>query len=216
MKKIEITHLFVDIGGVLLTNGWDRHCRRRASEHFQFDFSEVEERHHLTFEAHEADKLTLDQYLDLILFYKKQSFTRAEFKEFMFAQSQAFPQMLDLIKELKLRYQLKVCVVSNEARELNEYRIEKFKLCDFVDFFISSSFVHLRKPEVEIFQLALDIAQVKPDRVLYIENTQMFVDIAQNLGICTLLHTDYASTCSKLEAFGLSLGELQPLKKSKL
>jgi putative hydrolase of the HAD superfamily len=74
----------------------------------------------------------------------------------------------------------------------------------------------LRKPEVEIFQLALDIAQVKPDRVVYIENTQMFVDIAQNLGIRTVLHTDYESTCSKLESFGLSLGQLQPLKKSKL
>ena len=94
-------------------------------------------------------------------------------------------------------------MVSNEARELNSHRIRKFKLDEFVDSFISSSFVHVRKPDVDIFRLALDIAQAPARRVVYIENTPMFVKIAEGMGIRSILHTDYKSTCAKLASFGL-------------
>jgi putative hydrolase of the HAD superfamily len=76
-----------------------------------------------------------------------------------------------------------------------------------VDFFISSSFVHVRKPDADIFQLALDIAQVPARKVVYIENTPMFVQIAEGLGIHGILHTDYKSTCAKLSALGLKTDE---------
>jgi putative hydrolase of the HAD superfamily len=98
---------------------------------------------------------------------------------------------------------LKIIVVSNEARELNSHRIQKFKLDGFVDSFISSCFVHVRKPDAEIFRLALDIAQAPARQVVYIENTSMFVQIAEGLGIRGILHTDYSSTCAKLVSFGL-------------
>jgi len=98
---------------------------------------------------------------------------------------------------------LKIVVVSNEARELNEYRIRKFKLDGFADSFISSCFVHVRKPDADIFRLALDIAQTPVGQVVYIENTPMFVQIAEGLGIQSILHTDYMSTCAKLASFGL-------------
>jgi putative hydrolase of the HAD superfamily len=111
--------------------------------------------------------------------------------------------MIALFAQLKYRYGLKIAVVSNEARELNAYRIRKFKLDDFVDTFISSCFVHIRKPDEEIFRLALDIAQAPARQVLYIENTPMFVQIAEGLGIRSILHTDYKSTCAKLASFGL-------------
>jgi putative hydrolase of the HAD superfamily len=121
----------------------------------------------------------------------------------MFAQSKPYPEMIELVRGLKARYGLKIVVVSNEARELNEYRIGKFKLNGFVDSFISSSFVHIRKPDADIFRLALDIAQVPARKVVYIENTPMFVQIADGLGIRSILHTDYKSTCAKLASFGL-------------
>ena len=125
----------------------------------------------------------------------------------MFAQSKPYPEMLKLIARLKARYGLKIVVVSNEGRELNAYRIDTFKLTEIADAFISSCFVHLRKPDVDIFRLALDVAQVSPPQVLYIENTAMFVEIAEGMGIRGVLHTDYNTTCAKLASFGLQTDE---------
>jgi putative hydrolase of the HAD superfamily len=121
----------------------------------------------------------------------------------MFAQSKPYPEMIELVRKLKAKYGLKIIVVSNEARELNAHRIRKFKLAEFVDSFISSCFVHVRKPDVDIFRLALDIAQAPARQVVYIENTPMFVQIAEGLGIRSILHTDYESTRAKLASFGL-------------
>ena len=113
--------------------------------------------------------------------------------------------MIELIQKLKEQYGLKIVVVSNEGRELNEYRIRKFKLDGFVDSFVSSCFVHVRKPDVDIFRLALDIAQVPARHVVYIDDTQMFTQIAKGLGIRSILHTSYKSTCAKLASFGLKV-----------
>jgi putative hydrolase of the HAD superfamily len=207
MKKAPaITCVFVDIGGVLLTNGWDHHARRRAVAKFKLDWAEMEERHRLTFEIHEEGKLTFEEYLSLVVFYEKRPFTRAQFRRFMCEQSKPFPDMIGMMAELKARHGLKIAVVSNESLELNAYRLRTFKLDGFVDSFISSCFVHLRKPDVNIFRLALDITHTQPHQVLYIENTPMFVRIAEGLGIGSILHTDYESTEStraQLTALGL-------------
>ena len=206
-KATAINCLFLDIGGVLLTDGWDHHARKRAAAHFKLEWAEMEERHRLNFNTYEEGKLTLEEYLSRVVFYQKRPFTRAEFRRFMFAQSKPDARMIELVRNLKAKYRLKIVVVSNEARELNAYRIRKFKLDRFVDAFISSCFVHLRKPDAEIFRLALDIAQVPARQVVYIENTPMFVQIAEGLGIRSILHTDYKSTCAKLASFGLQDGE---------
>ena len=198
-----ITCLFVDIGGVLLTNGWDHHARKRAATHFKLDRADMEDRHHLTFDTYEEGKITLDEYLDRVVFNQKRSFTRAQFRRFMFAQSKPYPDMLHMVSQLKVRYGLKIAVVSNEGREVNAYRIREFKLDRFVDMFISSCFVHLRKPDADIFRLALDIAQVEPERIVYVENTPMFAQVAEGLGIRSILHTDCGSTRAKLASFGL-------------
>jgi putative hydrolase of the HAD superfamily len=206
-RAIPITTLFVDIGGVLLTDGWDHHARERAATRFELELAEMEDRHHLTFDAYEEGKLTLEEYLDRVVFYEKRPFTRAQFQRFMFAQSKPYPQMIELIRRLKARYGLKIVVVSNEARELNSHRIRKFKLDGFVDSFVSSCFVHLRKPDADIFRLALDIAQAPARQIVYIENTPMFVQIAEGLGIRSILHTDYRSTRASLASFGLQNDE---------
>ena len=198
-----ITALFVDIGGVLLTNGWDHHARRRASKNFNLNWAEMEDRHGLNFAAHEEGRVTFQDYLNRVVFYQKRSFTRGEFRLFMFAQSKPYIAMIEMIRNLKARYGLRVAVVSNEPREVNAYRIRKFKLDGFVDAFISSCFVHARKPDVEMFRLALDVAHASPRQVLYIENTPMFVQIAESLGIRSILHADYKSTRGKLASFGL-------------
>lgn len=121
----------------------------------------------------------------------------------MFAQSKPYPKMIGLMKKLKDMYELKVIAVSNESIELNAYRIKKFKLDTLFDAFISSCYVHVRKPDPQIFQLALDVSHADIKKVLYIENTAFFVEVAEMLGLQSLLHTDYTSTVPQLAAFNL-------------
>jgi putative hydrolase of the HAD superfamily len=202
-RSTEITTLFLDVGDVLLNDGWDHHARRRAARNFNLSWTDMEARHRLTFETHEEGKLTFEEYLSRVVFYEKRTFTRSQFRRFMFAQSKACPKMIELVSQLKERYRLKIAVVSNESREVNAYRIRKYKLDGFVDSFVSSCFVHIRKPDADIFRLALDITQAPARQVVYIENTPMFVQIAEGLGIRSILHTDYESTRAKLASVGL-------------
>ena len=206
-KTAAITCVFVDIGGVLLTNGWDHHARRRAVAKFKLNWAEMEARHRLVFEIHEEGKLTFEEYLNLVIFHEKRPFTRAQFRRFMCEQSKPYADMIGLVAQLKARHNLKIAVVSNESLELNAYRIRTFKLDGFVDSFISSCFVHLRKPDANIFRLALDITQAPAHQVLYIENTPMFVQIAEGLGIRSILHTDCKSTRAQLASLGLEEGD---------
>ena len=201
-----VTTLFLDIGDVLLTNGWGHESRMAAAKAFDLNYDEMQSQHKLVMATYEEGKLTLSEYLNRVVFYKKRPFTPEDFSKFMFAQTTPDKEMIELMRQLKEKYHLKIAVINNEARELNEYRIKKFQLNEFVDFFISSCFVHLRKPDADIFQLALDIAQVSPENALYIDDTQMFVDIARNLGIRSIKHINQLSTSTELASFGLSLG----------
>jgi putative hydrolase of the HAD superfamily len=200
-----VTTLFLDIGGVMLSNGWGHESRRAAANVFSLDYDEMDERHHVIQVTYEEGKIPLSEYLKRVVFYRKRSFTIDQFRDFMFSQSTPNTDMIEYIRKLKEKYNLKIAVVNNEGRELNEHRIKEFKLNKFVDFFISSCFVHFRKPDGDIFRIALDIAQVPVQNVLYIEDMQMFVDVASDLGIRSIHHTDYKSTCSELSLLGLKI-----------
>ncbi len=202
-----ITTLFIDIGGVILTDGWNRKWRKAAVSKFNLDYEDMDNRHHLTYDTYEVGKISLDEYLTRVVFYKNRDFTAEDFKNFMFEQSQPFPEMIELICRLKETYRLKVAVVSNEGRELTEYRIKKFNLHRFVDFFVSSCFVHLRKPDTDIFKLALDVAQIPLDQIIYIEDRLLFIQVAATLGIKGIQHIDYQTTKAQLEIYGLKLAE---------
>jgi len=195
----QITTLFLDIGGVILTNGWDRNARMRSAKEFGIDFEEMDERHHLTFDTYEEGKLGLDEYLNRIVFYQDRTFSRQAFKKFMYAQSAPFLDMIELMSCLKNQHHLQIAAVSNEGRELTIYRVQQFKLRTFIDFFISSCFVHYRKPDEDMFQIALDIAQVRPEQVVYIDDRSMFVEVARGLGINGIVHTGYEATREALE-----------------
>jgi putative hydrolase of the HAD superfamily len=179
MTAPAVTTLFLDVGGVLLTNGWDHEMRQQAAKAFAIDAAAVHKRHDLAFPTYEEGKLTLDEYLDRVIFCQERPFSRQEFTAFMSAQSRPYPPMLDLIRGLKARFGLKVAVVV-------------------------SSFVHFRKPDADIYRLALDVAQTPTDQVAYIEDRALFVEVAQTLGIRSIRHTDYESTRVDLAALGLS------------
>ena len=203
VKKMRKNTLFLDIGGVLLTNGWDRKIRAKAARHFKLDREEMQERHHLTFDTYEEGKLSLNEYLKRVVFYQKRPFTIAQFKKYMFEQSRPYPEMINLIRTLKNQYNLKVAVVSNEGLELNEHRIRKYKLGEIIDFFISSCYVHFRKPDPDIYKIALNIAQVSPEQVIYIEDRPLFIQVAKELDIDGILHSDHESTEEVLASMGL-------------
>jgi putative hydrolase of the HAD superfamily len=205
MNERKITTLFLDIGGVLLTNGWDRHMRQSAAEKFELDFEDMDERHHLTFNTYEEGDLSLDEYLSRVIFHQKRQFTREDFKAFMFAQSKPDTGMINLMKGLKKQYGLKIAAISNEGRELTVYRVKKFDLGSFIDFFISSCFVHFRKPDLRLYNLALDCAQVSTRESVYIDDRKMFVEVAEEIGLNGIHHKTYDSTRESLESLGLKI-----------
>ncbi|MCS6851787.1 MAG: HAD family phosphatase [Gemmataceae bacterium] len=200
-----IRTLFLDVGGVLLTNGWDRRSRQQAAAVFQLDHDEMNERHNLTFDTYEEGKLSLDEYLRRVVFHKPRPFTPEEFKRFMFNQSQQLPHMLDYARELKAKYGLKVAAVSNEGRELTEYRVQTFGLREVFDTFLFSCFVHVRKPDVDIYRLALDVTQAAPEEVAYLDDRAMFAEVASGLGIHGIHHQSYESSRAALAELGLTL-----------
>lgn len=204
-EKKEITTLFLDVGGVLLTNGWGHAYRRLAAHKFNLNITEMEERHSLMFADYEEGNITLQEYLNRVVFYQDRDFSLAAFRDFMFSLTTPYVRMIALMQSVKEQYGLKVVAVNNEARELNEYRINTFKLNGLIDFFISSSYVHIRKPSENIFKLALDVAKVSASEVLYIDDVKLFVDVATDMGINGIVHTDYQTTAKALIPFSFRL-----------
>jgi putative hydrolase of the HAD superfamily len=202
MKTSNIRVIFSDIGGVLLTNGWDTASRRKAAGVFGFDFEEMNALHEFIFSVYEMGKISLDTYLDTVLFYRPRDFTREDVKAFLFAQSEELPQMLHWFIEWKRTQQdLKFIAINNEGKELNDYRIRKFKLYRCFDAFISSCEVGMRKPDPGIFNLAMGIAHANPDECLYIDDRLMIVEAAKMIGIKSLEHKSMEDTKTFLERY---------------
>jgi putative hydrolase of the HAD superfamily len=200
-----ITTLFLDIGGVLLTNGWDTELRKQTAEHFSLDYDEIYHRHHVTYDIYEEGKMTLDEYLWQIIFYEKRPFTPEDVKTYILEQAKPYQALIDLVRRLRAVYGLRVAVVSNEGREIAEDRITRFNLRDFVDLFIVSAFVHLRKPDLDIYRLALDVAHVKAEHVAYIEDRPLLCDVASRLGLHSVLNKNARETREILATLGLVL-----------
>lgn len=186
IETTEIKTLFLDIGGVLLTNGWGHESRYEAIEKFGLDKDEVEERHKIAFDTYEVDKITFDEYLDWVFFYKERKFSKEAFTAFLFQQSRALDGCISFFKDLKQQHQLTVIAVSNEGREINEHRIKKFKLDELFDAYVSSCYVRLHKPDKSMLQMACDISHTLPGNALYIDDTLLLVEVAASFGIQTL------------------------------
>jgi putative hydrolase of the HAD superfamily len=200
-----IQTLFLDIGGVLLTNGWDRHARRRAAETFGLDFEQMDDRHHLTFDSYERGWLTLDEYLCRTVFFADRSFSPDDFKRYMFAQSEPYPEMIELMKALKQRYDLRVAAISNEGRDLMLHRIRTFELDAWIDVFLASCFLGYRKPDTMIYRMAIDLTQAKNQAACYIDDRALFVQVARDRGLPGIHHKDPESTRAALADRGLRI-----------
>lgn len=200
MKSSKIKVLFFDVGGVLLNNGWGHQSRQLAARKFELNYEEMEVLHNFIFNVYEIGKITLDDYLDTVVFNHPRAFTRQDFKDFIFAQSIALPDFLPWLKEWKKTCGFRIISINNEGREINNYRIQKFGLHDCFDAFISSCEVGMRKPDPGIFNLAMGIAQVAPEECLYFDDRQMIIQTAQQLGIRSYHHQDFLTTKQILES----------------
>jgi len=205
-KKIRV--LFSDIGGVLLTNGWGHESRMAAAEKFDLNYEEMDILHDFIFNVWEMGKISLDDYLDTVVFKQKRNFTKETFKQFMYAQSIQLPHTLPWMIEWKNRHKnIKIISINNEPRELNELRINKFNLHDFFDAFVSSCEVGMRKPDPGIFLLALGIAQAKPEECIYFDDRIMLVEAAKKVGINAFHHKSFEVTKEILESLDSQISE---------
>lgn len=167
----------------MLTSGWDHNSRDLAAKSFNLDPEEMEDRHHLTSGLFDAGMLSMDEYLNRVIFHEKRSFSKEEFKAFMLEQSRPIEGSIEFFKSLKREHSLKVIAVNNEARELNDYRIQKYNLDQLFDAFVSSCYVHRSKPDLEMWRIACGIAQASPPNILFFDDRLMFVEVARSLGI---------------------------------
>lgn len=203
MKKI--TTIFFDIGGVCLSNGWDETAREKSTKKFSLDYEEMEKRHKPLFKQFEKGKLSLDEYLDEVVFYKKRDFSKKDFVKFMFSQSHPFDSTLKILDKLASKKKYELAAINNESRELNDFRINEFGLKKYFRCFFSSCYMGVRKPEEEIFDKALHIFHKDPGECLYIDDREENYNAARNSGINSILLDKPENLSSRLEKFNIEI-----------
>jgi len=201
----KITTLFWDIGGVILTNGWDRGSRKEAAIAFHLDWDEFQERHDLSFPAFDSGQITLNEYLDRTLFYRQRAFTREEFTAFMFAQSKEYPDTRAILDRVAASGKYFVGAINNEPLELNQYRIEAFGLRRNFLVFFSSCYVRSRKPEEMIFRVALEVTQRPPENCLFIDDRPLNLESPRRLGMNTIHHQSAEQLRYELGKYGVEV-----------
>jgi putative hydrolase of the HAD superfamily len=200
----EISTILWDVGGVLLTNGWDRAERDAVLEQFALDGVAFEQRHELANDAWEKGLMTAEQYLLQTVFYEPRPFTPAAFLQAMKERSVLLPHgAIRILQELAASEEVELAILNNEARELNDYRIERFELGRYFDVFLSSCYLGLRKPDPRIFELALDVLQRDPEEVAFIDDRPGNCAAAEALGIHAIQYQDESQCAQALEHLGL-------------
>jgi putative hydrolase of the HAD superfamily len=204
MNVTKISAIFWDVGGVLLTNAWDREQRQRALQHFGLDEVEFDDRHDMLVSSFERGKISLQEYMERTVFYRPRSFSVQEFKDFMFSLSQPHQETLQLARELGRSCQYLMSTINNESLELNLFRIETFKMREIFSLFVSSCFVGLRKPEDGIYRLALEISQRPPAECCFIDDRALNLDTAARLGMQVIRMENASQLRQELQKLGVS------------
>lgn len=203
----EITTLFFDLGGVLLTNGWDRHSRRHCAESFGLDYEEFRDRHEFVSDAFETGRMTIDEYLDRTVFYRPRDFTRDSFREGMVAESKPFPEALAVVGELASSGRYLLATLNNESRELNQARIEQFELSRLFSVFFSSGFLGVKKPDQAIYRLALQMTQRDPGECVFIDDRDLNLECALTEGMHAIHYESPARLRRDLAGLGVEIQE---------
>jgi putative hydrolase of the HAD superfamily len=201
----QFTTLFFDIGGVILTNGWDQPSRRHAAETFSLGWDNFEHRHQQAVDAFETGRMGIDEYIAIVVFDQPRAFAADVFKKFMFDQSQEMPDSRKFVDQFARLPQYLVAAINNEGREVNAYRIAKFDLTRTFSMFFSSCYVGIRKPAPEIFRLALDVTQRKSGESIFVDDREENLEGARQVGIAAIQFKNVAQLDSDLRSMGVGL-----------
>jgi putative hydrolase of the HAD superfamily len=199
----KITAIFWDVGGVLLTDAWDREQRAKALAHFGIDPVEFADRHDMLVSSFERGKITLDEYLRCTVFFRPRPFTAQTFTDYMLSLSQPLPDSLQVAQSLKNSGKYFMATINNESRELNRFRIQTYGLDKIFDLFVSSCFVGLRKPEDSIYKLALEITQRPPEECCFVDDRPLNVDAAARAGMHAIRMENAAQLRSEFQKLGV-------------
>ena len=182
--------ILFDIGGVLLTNGWDHRERAAVVEQFHLDGAELEARHAKPYDAWERGAISADEYMDAAVFYEPRSFSQKEFFAAICAQSVPLEDgALGILKEVSASHKCRVGSLNNEARETNEYRLKRFGLRENLEFTFTSCYIKLRKPEPQIYQRMMSILETPTERMLFIDDRPKNADAAAAVGMKAIRFT---------------------------
>lgn len=195
--------LYTDIGGVLGTNGWDAHLRASLCADFGLEPDEIERRHHLMFDSFERGFLTFEEYLARVVFFAPRAFTLEHVRDFAYAASKPWPKNIEFFQRIRSANKLGLALISNEGQGITAHRVEKFGLRQLCDFMVISHFTGLRKPDREIWRLALDLAQADASESIYVDDREMFVEAARDLGFTAIHHTSLGATREHFQTLGL-------------
>jgi len=203
----DVTALFCDVGGVILSNGWDRPARSAAAKKFGLDWEEFQARHDLASPAFETGQITRDTYLQRTVFYRKRSFTREEFIDFIFGQSSELPESRAVLDEISKAGNYLLATINNEPRELNEFRIQKFNLRREFKAFFSSCYLGVRKPDEGIYKLALEVTQRTPEECIFIDDRELNLECARQMNMTTIHFRNAAQLRRDLVANGVKISQ---------
>jgi putative hydrolase of the HAD superfamily len=196
--------ILFDVGGVLLTNGWDHRERAAVIAQFGLDLAAFEARHPAPNDAWEKDAISLDEYLNATVFYEPRSFSRGDFFDAMCAQSVPLANgALGVLEELAASEKYLVGVLNNEARATNDYRFERYGIRGRIDVALSSCYLGLRKPHPEIYRRAIDILGGPAERILFIDDRAENADAAAASGMKTIRFENADQLRSQLSASGV-------------
>jgi putative hydrolase of the HAD superfamily len=198
-----ITTLFFDIGGVCLSNGWDREQRRVVTDKYGFDYDAFDRRHRQVVDSLERGQITLHEYLQWTIFYEPRPFTIDDITAEIMQLSQPFLETLSIVRAVRKTGQYLLATINNESRELHEYRIQHFGLCDLFTAFFTSCYLGLLKPQPEHYRRALQITQRSADECLYIDDRPMNAEVAAILGMHSIQFTDAAQLEAALRSAGV-------------
>ena len=198
-----ITTILFDIGGVLGTDGWGHASRRKAAERFGLDWEEYTDRHERVAHAIETNRMSLEHYLTRAVFYRERAFTRDEFRAFMFAQSVANPETIEVAKELAASRKYFMATLNNEILELNRFRLKNFGLHEYFSVFFSSCFLGMRKPDEEIYRLVLQVTQRAPEECVFIDDREINLECPAQMGINTIWFRDVEQLRAELREKGI-------------
>ena len=200
----EVNTILFDVGGVLLTNGWDHEERAAVLAHFSVDRAAYEARHAPANDAWEKGFITAEEFLRQTVFFEPRSFTPAEFLARMKAQSKVLPHgALRILQDLRASQEIQLAILNNEARELNDYRIESFLLKEYFSAFFSSCYLGLRKPDPKIYRLALDVLHCGAEQAVFVDDREENCAAAEALGIHAIHYQDEAQFRHALEEIGV-------------